>query len=319
MGWACAPGYVGGDQRCAVSKRRRGARQLGHPKRCRESGRQRGVTGRVYRRSSDLVTLNAAENRDGSAGLLGGFTGGYDGWENGAASGSAATCASGVLVNGQCKRLYKSTEHNIDLYSMFSRLYMADGQARWAAAARQAKHFFLSMWDPQEGKYWTGTTEDGVTVSTDVIPVDIQAWAVQVLGAEAQPYLSALAYVEANHKTSLGYGFKQDGGNSCGDYTWFEGTSQVAVAYFLSGNKPMWQSILNGVHSVQSTAGSMPATDGPCLNTGFTLNDGSPWEYFPRAAMLKYRVYLERWQPMGVLPAGPCGRHWLARASGKRC
>jgi uncharacterized protein (TIGR03437 family) len=228
------------------------------------------------------VTLNAAENRDGSAGLLGGFTGGYDGWENGAASGSAATCASGVLVNGQCKRLYKSTEHNIDLYSMFSRLYMADGQARWAAAARQAKHFFLSMWDPQEGKYWTGTTEDGVTVSTDVIPVDIQAWAVQVLGAEAQPYLSALAYVEANHKTSLGYGFKQDGGNSCGDYTWFEGTSQVAVAYFLSGNKPMWQSILNGVHSVQSTAGSMPATDGPCLNTGFTLNDGSPWEYFPR-------------------------------------
>jgi hypothetical protein len=102
------------------------------------------------------------------------------------------------------------------------------------------------------------------------------------LGTEAQPYLAALDYVEGHHKTSLGYGFKQDGGNSCGDYTWFEGTSQVALAYLLAGNQGKWQSIIDSVHSVQDASGGVPATDGPCLNTGFTLDDGSPWEYFPR-------------------------------------
>jgi hypothetical protein len=231
----------------------------------------------------DWVILNTCETRDGPPGLLGGFTGGYDGWENGAVSGNAAamSCASGVLVNGQCKRLYKSTEHNIDLYSMYSRLYLADPLPKWANAAQQAKHFFLSMWD-QGGKFWTGTAEDGVTLSTDVIPLDIQVWSLEALGTEAQPYVGSLAYIESHHKTSLGYGFKQDGGNSCGDNTWFEGTSQVALTYLLQKNAAKWQSILDGVHSVQTTDGGVPATDGACLNTGFTLDDGSPWEYFPR-------------------------------------
>jgi hypothetical protein len=224
------------------------------------------------------VIANTSDNRGN-----GGFTGGYDGWENGAPSGGNPNCATNIFVNGQCKRLYKSTEHNVDLYAAFSRLYVAEKLDQWAQAAKQAKTFFLSMWDPAEQKFWTGTDEGGVNPATDVIPVDIQAWAIQALGSEAKPYLKALDYVESHHKTTLGYGFKQDGGNSCGDNTWFEGTSQVAVSYLLSGNTNKWQSILDNVHSVQLGSGAVPATDGSCLNTGFTLNDGSPWEYFPRA------------------------------------
>jgi hypothetical protein len=224
------------------------------------------------------VLANTSDNR-GS----GGFTAGYNGWENGAASGHSFPCASGVFVNGQCKRLYKSTEHNIDLFAAFSRLYLADHLDQWAQAAQQAKGFFTSMWDGNEGKFWTGTDEGGVNPSTAVIPVDIQAWAIQALGPEAGPYLRALDYVEAHHKAKLGYGFKQDGGNSCGDNTWFEGTSQVAVAYLLAGNRAKWQSILDTERSAQWPSGAMPATDGACLNTGFILDNGQPWEYFPRA------------------------------------
>jgi hypothetical protein len=69
------------------------------------------------------VIVNTAETR---ANANGGFTGGYDGWENGAASGGNSNCATNIFVNGQCKRLYKSTEHNIDLYSAFSRLNVAE-------------------------------------------------------------------------------------------------------------------------------------------------------------------------------------------------
>jgi uncharacterized protein (TIGR03437 family) len=212
----------------------------------------------------------------------GGFTGGNDGWEIGGLA-AGETCPSSLFSSGQCIRLYKSTEHNIDLYALFSRLYLADGSSTWAIGAQQAKHFVLAMWDPQEQKFWTGTTEDGITISKDVIPLDIQAWALAALGTESQPFQGSLAYVEAHHKTALGYGFKQNGGNVCGDRTWFEGTAQVADAYWLVGNAAKWQSILSGIHSAQISDGAVPATDGDCLNTGFTLNDGSPWEYYPRA------------------------------------
>jgi hypothetical protein len=226
----------------------------------------------------DWVITNTSDTRGN-----GGFTGGYDGWENGAAAGGNGTCASNVFVNGQCKRLYKATEHNIDLYAAFSRLYKIEGLATWQQAAQEAKTFFLSMWDPTEGKFWTGTDEGGVNPSTGVIPLDIQVWSLEALGADATPYLGSLNYIEAHHKTSLGYGFKQDGGNACGDNTWFEGTAQVALAYQLFGNAAKWSSILGGIHSAQMQSGAVPATDGACLNTGFTLDDGQPWEYFPRA------------------------------------
>src|SRR5258708_35878927 len=120
------------------------------------------------------------------------------------------------------------------------------------------------MWnsDPTTGGYfWTGTVEDGITVNPGVVPVDIQAWAIQALGADAQPYLAALDYVETHHKTTLGYGFKQDGDIVCGDHTWFEGTSQVAEAYLLAGNRAKWQSILDNEHSAHQPSGAMPATD----------------------------------------------------------
>jgi hypothetical protein len=224
------------------------------------------------------VIANASDNRG-----AGGFTAGYDGWENRATSGGALTCPSAVFVNGQCKRLYKSTEHNIELHTAFSRLYTAERLDQWNQAAQSAKAFLLSMWDPAEGKFWTGTDESGIKVFKDVIPVDIQAWAIQALGADAQPFLGALDYVEAHHKTALGYGFKQNGGNQCGDNTWFEGTSQVALAHLLVGNRAKWQSILNTLHSAELASGAMPATDGTCLNTGFVLNDGQSWDYFPRA------------------------------------
>jgi len=169
---------------------------------------------------------------------------------------------TGVFV-GQDKRFYGSTEHNIDLYSAFSRLYLIKHSAKWAQAAQHAKTFFLLMWDNQGGKFWTGTAEDGITTSTAVVPVDIQAWStLQALDSETQNYVRALDYVESNPKATFGFGFKQNGGN-----TWFEGTSQVALTYLLTGGAAKWHSALNDIHSAQS---ALPAADSAWLDTGFT-------------------------------------------------
>lgn len=215
-----------------------------------------------------------------------GFTGGYDGWENQAASTTSFVCASGDIVNGQCKRHYKATEHNIDLYSAFSHLYTIDPSSKWASAAQQARAFVLSMWDQNEDKFWTGTTEDEVTISKDVVPLDIQVWSLEALGTENEAFLSSLDYIESHHKmlNMNAYGFKQNGGNTdCGDHPWFEGTSQVALAYELIGNSTKAQEILDTIHSFQNASGSVPATEpNACVNTGFNLNDGTPWLYYPR-------------------------------------
>ncbi len=248
------------------------------------------------------VMQNTSETRGGQAGALQGFTGGVEGWESSAASGggNGLPCASNVFSDGQCKRLYKSTEHNIDAAAFFSLLFLADGSPKWAGAAASARHFLFSMWNGQA--FWTGTAEDGATISTDVIPLDIQVWSLLALGSEAQPYMGTLPYIEANHKTSLGYGFKQNSSsNSCGNNTWFEGTSQVADAYkLIAQDTAKWQSILNLSQASQDSSGGMPATDGACLNTGFTLDDGSPWLYYPRL-----HVGATAWRALAELGINP--------------
>ena len=237
-----------------------------------------------YLQSAQLLGDWVINNTSATVGT--GFMGGLEGWEAGAANSSVLACASGDIVDGQCRRHYKSTDHNIDLYSAFSHLYKIDPSSRWAQAAQSAKAFFLSMWDPNGGKFWTGTVEDEVTISQSVIPLDIQVWSLEALGSENASFLPSLSFVESNHKTANGYGFKQNGGNSCGDNAWLEGTSQVALAYKLTGNSAKANQILSAIHSLQDSTGSVPATDGSidtCVNTGFLLSDGNPWLYYHRA------------------------------------
>ena len=38
------------------------------------------------------------------------------------------------------------------------------------------------MWDQGAGHFWTGTTDDGVSINHSPIPEDVQTWAVLVLG-----------------------------------------------------------------------------------------------------------------------------------------
>ncbi len=191
----------------------------------------------------------------------GGYTGGYDGWEP-----------------NPTKLKYKATEHNIDLYVTFMRLYIITKNETWRKRADHAKIFILSMWDEKEGKFWTGTGCDGVTINKEVIPVDIQAWAILALGEESKPYRKALEYVESHHRVGDGFDFNQDR-----DGIWYEGTAQIAVAYHATGQKEKWQKLVSSLHSAQLESGGLPATNKDGLTTGFYLSDGKPWLYFRRA------------------------------------
>lgn len=196
----------------------------------------------------------------------GGYTGGFDGWEP-----------------APLKRMYKATEHNIDLVSAFQQLFLITGNEKWRERGNHAKRFVLAMWDETEGKFWTGSGEDGVTIYKDVIPVDIQAWALLALSNESGPYWKALDYAEAHHKVGEGFDFNQDR-----DGIWYEGTAQMGSAYLLTGQQAKYQAITGLLKTTPFSRethlfpGGIFAASKDGLTTGFTLNNGQPWLYYRR-------------------------------------
>ena len=191
----------------------------------------------------------------------GGYTAGFEGWEP-----------------DQTALTYKSTEHNIDLYAAFERLYEITGDATWHERSEHAKSFLLSMWDATEKKFWTGTGDDGVNVNTSVVPTDIQSWALLALGEDGAAYTGALDYAESHNKVGEGYDFNSD----C-DGVWYEGTAQMAEVFGSRGENGKWDSLVSFIEGAHFADGATPASSIDGLTTGFDLADGSPWLYYHRA------------------------------------
>jgi PKD repeat protein len=204
----------------------------------------------------DWVLLNCADSAHP------GFTGGYEGWEP-----------------SQTKLTYKSTEHNMDLYAMFSQLYTITGEAKWRDAAEKARGLVLSMWDPVEGKFWTGTQPDGVTINKDFVPTDVQAWSIQSMGdvISRTDQTRALQYADSNCRVDLGYDFNTDR-----DGVWPEGTGQMAVSFHLLGDSVRSNEIVQYLHTLQNGDGSIDAASHDGLSTGIDQSDGHPWLYYKR-------------------------------------
>ncbi len=147
----------------------------------------------------------------------GGYTGGYEGWEP-----------------AQDELTWKATEHNLDVYVAFSRLYQATRDQLWYSRAEAARTFVDAMWNTAGGHLWTGTAQDGQTINESVIPLDIQAWA--VLAFEGQsPYEQGLEWAyehcALDHNGYQGFDFDTDL-----DGVWFEGTAHMALAYAIVGH-----------------------------------------------------------------------------------
>ncbi|OYW72339.1 MAG: hypothetical protein B7Z37_25125 [Verrucomicrobia bacterium 12-59-8] len=193
--------------------------------------------------------------------------------------------------------LNKATEHNIDLYAAFRRLYLCTGDAVWARRAESAKQFVLSMWDAKDGKFWTGTSPNG-RADKSKLPVDIQAWSVLSLRNELgnrNPLIYASQ--EGHFKVRGGFDFNNDR-----DGIWYEGTAQMAAAFCHQGgeaNRKEWKRIVKLLDNAQAQAGKSGALPAalpvPTLNekepekrdyitTGFDLmGTHDPWLYYNHA------------------------------------
>ena len=197
------------------------------------------------------------ENTDGWYG----FTAGYDGWPE-----------AGAVY----ELSFKSTEHNIDAYAAFSRLYELTGEQKYADAAGSALRFIDEMYDPAEKCFDTGTGEDGITHSKGVIPLDTIVWSRLALGGKFAPYQDSLETVAAMRNAEGGYPFSL--GNDNGGW-WTEGTAFTALMYRLLGDEASAAVSLNALAGVQLENGLFPAATAEDLPTGFGLFTGDSWNY----------------------------------------
>jgi hypothetical protein len=139
----------------------------------------------------------------------------------------------GERANGQ-KIEWKSTEHNADLYALFSMLRTETGGSIWAVRAAWAGRFVAAMWDSRQGRFYVGTAIDGATPNDSVIPEDVNSWSYLALRSPA--YAASITWDMRNLAVSAD-GFK--GVSFCrGDRTgvWFEGTAHLADALQLRGD-----------------------------------------------------------------------------------
>ena len=229
----------------------------------------------LYQQTHDNTYLNTSINlgqwiatncRDQRG--AGGFTGGYQGWEQ-----------TANTPQGQTKVLWKSTEHNIDCYVAFLRLYELTGQAAWGERALYAKTFVEAMWDSTNGHFWTGTTENGVTLNTANIPADIQAWGLLALG-NVPKYGQGLTWAERSCYLQAD-GFKGFDFNNDKDGIWFEGTAHMVAAYQMAKNVTGANFFLSQLTNAQQTAQNangegLVAASHDLVSTGFT------WTYSAR-------------------------------------
>ncbi|HEY6250248.1 MAG TPA: Tat pathway signal sequence domain protein [Candidatus Angelobacter sp.] len=82
----------------------------------------------------------------------------------------------GGVDNNNNPVTFKSTEHNIDAFALFTMLAELTGNSFWSGQAQHARTFIEALFNTTDGFFWTGTLPDGVTINTNPIPEDVNTW-----------------------------------------------------------------------------------------------------------------------------------------------
>ena len=205
--------------------------------------------------------------------INGGFKGGWDGFDD-----------------TQTKAMYASTEHNIDLYSAFRQLghiiKKTDETAAevYYAAAEHAKNFVFNMYHAGEGFFYTGTTDDEVSINNTIYPLDANTWAIQSFynepGFDTE---KTMLYIENNFRDPESGFYKFSDKTPTG--FWTEGSYQKIVSDLVLGHTDTYQTQLAQLDSEAEPDGSITAASIDGLKTGFYIGDGSEWIYDHRVSV----------------------------------
>jgi hypothetical protein len=204
--------------------------------------------------------------------------------------------------NGQSN---KSTEHNIDVYALFTMLAHLSGDSSWLDGAAHARAFVEVMFDAPSGHFWTGTS-DPTQIFFNNSPEDVQTWS--YLAFEDPNFAITLDWVKTNLATTdstfafnngwgvngslrlrvsgMTYASLSKLGTALGDNTvdadavWLEGTSHLIAALLqrrlpagkdipsFHGDVALATELLENVQVAQSTLGTGQTVNGQALTVG---------------------------------------------------
>lgn len=204
--------------------------------------------------------------------------------------------------NGQSN---KSTEHNIDVYALFTMLAQLSGDSSWLNGAAFAKAFVEAMFDQPSGHFWTGTS-DPTHIFFNNSPEDVQTWS--YLAFQDPNFAVTLDWVKTNLATTdttfafnngwgvngslrlrvsgMTYASLSKLGTVLGDFSvdadavWLEGTSHLIAALLLRrlpakndipsfhGDVNLAASLLENVQVAQSSLGANQTVNGQALKVG---------------------------------------------------
>jgi hypothetical protein len=181
-------------------------------------------------------------------------------------------------------RAYASTEHNLDIYAAFSRMYQITGDPAWSDGAEHAREFVEAMWDDSLGCYLAGTTGGIPNELNDMqgqLPLDTQTWSVLALTNALALHPQLLTNAEAVHHCDFdgfsGYDFNDDK-----DGVWFEGTGQMSVAYAFGGNLVQALTIAGTLRDAQQIPAPIGDGDGMVAASHDGVTSGFNFVYYRR-------------------------------------
>ncbi len=158
------------------------------------------------------------------------------------------------------KIMWKSTEHNIDLVSLFSLLATATHDSVWAARSAHARRFVAAMWSPTRKLFFVGTGTNGKAINKSFLAEDVNSWSYLAL---KDPVYSGSINWDIQHLAVHADGFS--GVSFCaGDRSgvWFEGTSHLADALEIRNNRGDRRQAASYLADVAHAQASGPNTDG---------------------------------------------------------
>ena len=204
--------------------------------------------------------------------------------------------------NGQSN---KSTEHNIDVYALYTMLAQLSGDSSWLNGAQHAKAFVQAMFDSPSGHFWTGTS-DPTNIFYNNSPEDVQTWS--YLAFQDPNYAVSIDWVKTNLATTdstfaFNNGWNTNGGlrlrvsavtyaslsklgTVLGDSTvdadavWLEGTGHLIAALLLRklppgkdipsfhGDKDLANTLVENVQVAQNSLGAGQTVNGQPLVVG---------------------------------------------------
>ncbi len=152
------------------------------------------------------------------------------------------------------KITWKSTEHNIAVYSAFMKLFDVTNASIWRDRAFHARDFAEAMWDTNGGHFWTGTMDDGVQINKWVYPLDVNTLGLIFLGGMYAPgiewaYKNCLVNTCPHGDPFKGFDFNDDI-----DGVWPEGSAQMCVSFCMMNDTSRYGEYIQQLRLMQSLA-----------------------------------------------------------------